>query len=118
MTKIPVTNNFVSDFENTIGMLEFAPTARASFVYEMLKMKPDSFSFEIGYKKNPDGTLELTEISLVNKYSDNHPIILKRRLWDKVRVFWRRSKLKSYKGGFYRSMPLAPGEDPEDVDIS
>lgn len=82
MKKIPLTNNWVSDFQNTIGSIEFNDTAKASFVYEMLKMRPDSFRFEIGYTVNDKGEFQLTEVSLVNKYPEYHPVILKRRAED------------------------------------
>ena len=95
MNKIPVTNNFVSDMDSLVGEIHFADTARASFVYEMMKMRPDSFRLEVGYTKNKKGDKVLTEISIVNKYPDYHPIIIKRLWADKIRVALR--KLRNIK---------------------
>lgn len=89
--KIPITNNWMQN-EAMVGSIEFADTAKASFLYEMLKMRPDSFRFEIGYTIDGDGKYTLTEVSLVNKYPQYHPIIIKRRLADKIRVAWRKLK--------------------------
>lgn len=90
--KIPVTNNWVSNMDGIIGHIEFADTARAIFVYEMLKMRPDSFKFEIGYSVDTDGKYHLHEVSLVNKYPKYHPIIIKRQLKDKIVVGLRKAK--------------------------
>lgn len=90
MRKIPLTNNWLSDFEGMIGSIEFTDSARASFLYEMLKMRPDSFRFEIGYSIDSKGKYHLHEVSLVNKYPKNHPIIVKRRLADVIRRNVRR----------------------------
>ncbi len=90
--RIPVTNNWLSDMEGTIGYIELSDTARANFLYEMLKMRPDSFRFEIGYSKDPKGKYHLHEVSLVNKYPKYHPLIVKRRLADKIRVTLRKLK--------------------------
>lgn len=93
-SKIPLTNNWLSDFEGVIGSVEFTDSARASFLYEMLKMRPDSFRFEIGYSVDHKGKYHLHEVSLVNKYPKYHPIIVKRRLEDKIRVGLR--KMRNY----------------------
>jgi hypothetical protein len=90
--RIRVTNNWISDFEGVIGHIELYDNARASFLYEMLKMRPDSFRFEIGYSVDDKGKYHLTEVSLVNKYPKYHPIILKRRLEDKIRTTLRKLK--------------------------
>ena len=79
MKKIPITNNWISDFQGVIGSVEFNDTAKANFLYEMMKMRPDSFRFEIGYSVDGDGKYTLHEVSLVNKYPEYHPVILKRR---------------------------------------
>lgn len=92
MKKIPLTNNWVSDFQSNIGSIEFNDTAKASFVYEMLKMRPDSFKFEIGYSIDEDGKYTLHEISLVNKYPKYHPVIVKRRAEDYIRRASRKVK--------------------------
>lgn len=92
MRKIPLTNNWLSDFEGVIGSIEFADHARASFLYEMLKMRPDSFRFEIGYSIDKKGKYTLTEVSLVNKYPKYHPIIVKRRAADFIRRSYRTIK--------------------------
>lgn len=92
MTKIPLTNNWLSDFEGIIGAIEFTDSARASFLYEMLKMRPDSFRFEIGYSVDNKGKHHLTEVSLVNKYSKYHPVIVKRRFADVIRRNVRKLK--------------------------
>ena len=92
MTKIPLTNNWLSDFQGTIGSIEFADHARATFLYEMLKMRPDSFKFEIGYSVDDKGKYTLTEVSLVNKYPQYHPVILKRRAEDFIRRGVRKVK--------------------------
>ncbi len=92
MNRIPVTNNWLSDFEGTIGYIELSDNARANFLYEMLKMRPDSFRFEIGYAVDQKGKYTLTEVSLVNKYPKYHPIIVKRRLEDRIRVGLRKLK--------------------------
>lgn len=78
--------------DDVVGKIEFADTAKANFLYEMLKMRPDSFRFEIGYIKHDDGKYELVEVSLVNKYPQYHPIIIKRRFSDYVRRMYRRLK--------------------------
>lgn len=88
--KIPITNNWMQELENVIGYVEFADTAKANFFYEMLKMRPDSFRFEIGYIKHDDGKYELVEVSLVSKHPKYHPIIVKRRLADLIRRNVRR----------------------------
>jgi hypothetical protein len=92
LNRIPVTNNWLSDFEGQIGYIQLSDSARASFLYEMLKMRPDSFRFEIGYSIDDKGKYHLTEVSLVNKYPKYHPIILKRRLEDKIRTTLRKLK--------------------------
>lgn len=69
MKQIILTNNFKKDFDGVIGKIEFAPTANAKALYELLKENPEWFSFEIGYIKKEDGTKELTEISLVSKHT-------------------------------------------------
>lgn len=93
--RLPVVNNFVSEHDNILSFFEFADTPRANFLYQLLKMKPQSFKLEIGYIAKEDGGYELVEVSLVNKHSDKHPIIVKRRLADKVRV-----SLRKFKGRF------------------
>lgn len=93
-SKIPLTNNFVSDAESVIGQIEFVDTARASFIYEMFKMRPDQFRFEVGYTVDDKGKYTLLEVSLVGKYPKYHPIIVKRRLEDKIRVGLR--KMRNY----------------------
>lgn len=90
--KIPLTNNWLSDFEGVIGSVEFTDSARASFLYEMLKMRPDSFKFEIGYSVDKKGKYTLNEISLVNKLPKYHPLIVKRRVEDKIRVGLRKMR--------------------------
>lgn len=90
MRRIPVTNNWLSDFEGVIGYIELSDSARASFLYEMLKMRPDSFRFEIGYSKDSKGKYHLHEVSLVSKRPKYHPLIVKRRLADVVRRNVRR----------------------------
>lgn len=88
--KIPITNNWMHGTDDIVGKIEFADTAKANFLYEMLKMRPDSFRFEIGYIKHDDGKYELVEVSLVNKFPQYHPIIVKRRLVDVIRRNVRR----------------------------
>lgn len=83
--KIRITNNWMQGTDDVIGTIEFADTAKANFLYEMLKMRPDSFRFEIGYIKHGKGKYELVEVSLVSKYPQYHPIIVKRRLVDIIR---------------------------------
>lgn len=90
--RIPVTNNWLSDFEGTIGYIELEDSARANFLYEMLKVRPDSFRFEIGYSVDKKGKFTLTEVSLVNKYPEYHPVILKRRAEDFIRRGARKVK--------------------------
>lgn len=93
MRRILLTNDWVSDLDGVIGSIEFNDSsARANFIYEMLLMKPEEFRFEIGFTNNPDGSKTLTEVSLVGKYGKRHPMIIKRRLADKVRTTWRRLK--------------------------
>lgn len=82
MKRIPITNNFVNKLEGVIGHVDFNDTAKANFVYEMLKTRPDSFRFEIGYSVDEDGKYTLHGVSLVNKYPEYHPVILKRRAED------------------------------------
>ena len=93
--KILITNNWMQGVDDVVGQIEFADTAKANFLYEMLKMRPDSFRFEIGYIAHEDGKFELTEVSLVNKYPQYHPVILKRRFADIVRRSYRKVK-RSY----------------------
>lgn len=90
--KIPVTNNFVNDLEDVVGTLEFADTAKANFLYEMLKMRPDSFDFGISYTVDDKGKYTLLSVSLISKYPQYHPIIVKRRLADYTRRIYRRLK--------------------------
>ena len=92
MKRIPITNNFVNKLEGVIGHVDFNDTAKANFVYEMLKMRPDSFRFEIGYSVDEKGKFTLTEVSLVNKYPEYHPVILKRRAEDFIRRGARKVK--------------------------
>lgn len=90
--KIRITNNWMQGTDDLIGTIEFADTAKANFLYEMLKMRPDSFSFEIGYIKHGKNKYELVEVSLVNKYPQYHPVIIKRRLADVIRRNVRKIK--------------------------
>lgn len=90
--KIPITNYWMKGSEDVVGSVEFMDTAKANFLYEMLKMRPDSFRFEIGYSVDRDGKYTLLEVSLVNKYPQYHPIILKRRLVDYIRRTLRKFK--------------------------
>lgn len=90
--KIPLTNNWMQGTEDVVGSIEFADTAKANFLYEMLKMRPDSFRFEIGYSVDENGKYQLLEVSLVNKYPSYHPVIVKRRLEDKIRTTLRKFK--------------------------
>lgn len=90
--KIPLTNNWMKGSEDLIGQVEFADSAKGNFLYEMLKMRPDSFRFEIGYSVNKDGKYTLLEVSLVNKYPRYHPVILKRRGVDFIRRTLRKFK--------------------------
>ena len=92
MKKIPITNNWISDFQGVIGSVEFNDTAKANFLYEMLKMRPDSFRFDIGYSVNKKGKFTLHEVRLVNKYPQYHPVILKRRAEDFIRRGARKVK--------------------------
>ncbi len=82
--KILITNNWMQGLEDVVGTIEFNDTAKAHFLYEMLKMRPDSFRFEIGYIKEGN-KYRLTEVSLINKYPQYHPIIIKRRAADVIR---------------------------------
>lgn len=88
--KILITNNWMQGTEDIVGQIEFADTAKANFLYEMLKMRPDSFRFEIGYSVDEKGKYTLTEVSLVNKYPQYHPVILKRRGEDWIRRTYRK----------------------------
>jgi len=90
--KIPLTNNWMKGSEDLVGQVEFADTAKANFLYEMLKVRPDSFKFEIGYSVDEDGKYTLLEVSLVNKYPQYHPVILKRRGADLIRRTFRKLK--------------------------
>lgn len=90
--KIPITNNWMQGTEDIIGAVEFTDTAKANFLYEMLKMRPDSFKLEIGYSVDEDGKYTLHEVSLVNKYPQYHPVILKRRGADFLRRSLRKIK--------------------------
>lgn len=92
MKKIPLTNNFVNNLEDVVGSIEFADTAKANFLYEMLKMRPDSFDFGISYSVDDDGKYTLLGVSLISKYPKYHPIIVKRRLEDKIRTTLRKLK--------------------------
>lgn len=83
--------------EDVIGAVEFMDTAKANFLYEMLQMRPDSFKFEIGYSVDENGKYTLLEVSLVNKYPQYHPVILKRRGADFLRRTFR--KLKTWTVG-------------------
>jgi hypothetical protein len=75
-----------------VGKIEFMDSPKANFLVEMLKMRPDSFRFEIGYSIDVDGNYTLTEVSLVNKYPQYHPVILKRRGADLLRRTYRKLK--------------------------
>ena len=55
-------------------------------------MRPDSFKFEVGYTVNDKGEFQLTEVSLVNKYPEYHPVIVKRRAEDYIRRASRKVK--------------------------
>ena len=92
MSKVPLTNNWMKGTEDLVGEVEFNDTAKANFLYEMLKMRPDSFRFEIGYSVDEDGKYTLHEVSLVNKYPEYHPVILKRRAEDYFRRASRKIK--------------------------
>lgn len=95
--KLPLTNNWMQGTEDLIGQIEFMDSAKANFICEMLKMRPDSFKFEIGYSVDNEGRYTLHEVSIVNKYPQYHPVILKRRGADWLRRTGR--KLKTWTVG-------------------
>ncbi len=92
MTRIPLTNSWQEQLDDVIGYIEISDTAKAIFFYEMLKMRPDQFRFGISYSKDEKGKYTLLGVSLVSKYPSYHPIIVKRRLADKIRVKIRKMK--------------------------
>lgn len=90
--KIRITNNWMQGTDDVVGQTEFADTAKANFLYEMLNMRPDSFDFGISYTVDDNGKYTLLGVTLIHKYQKYHPIIVKRRLADYVRRMYRRLK--------------------------
>ena len=87
-----MTNEWFNDIEGVIGHIDFYDTARAEFLYEMLKMRPDSFSIKFSYSVDKKGKYTLIGASLINKYPKYHPIIVKRRTEDFIRRLYRKIK--------------------------